>query len=250
MIGESAGVKELVEIIDGAGFDPPSLDEPARDLVIASYEVPRSMYTSMPKRCGVKRLGDLGALVYYGDQCGRMRLKGVKKVDVDALVERWRVTVAGLCLAHDKDEADRHEAALDECLTPLLSAPIKQVREFADKLAKALKDDPKVPFLAWRAYEVWVEMMVKNAKDTELKQLKTELAKEIVHIVEADIVPQIPEALARSLQWRSPEKLEEIRELAESEKVAGRKPRLKGRESCLFLELGGTDDEPKVVVQI
>ena len=58
------------------------------------------------------------------------------------------------------------------------------------------------------------------------------------------------EALIRALQWRSPAKLEEVKKVVESEQAAGRKVRLKGRESCLFVEAGGTEDEPKVCIQV
>jgi hypothetical protein len=134
-------------------------------------------------------------------------------VDIKALLDRWHVTVVGLCLAHDKDEADRFEASLDECLTPLLAAPISQVREFASKLLERLKNDKQVPFLVWRSYQVWIEAMVVNAPDDVVRELKTDLAKEIVTLVESDIVAQLPDALVRALQWRSPEKLEEVKQV-------------------------------------
>ena len=55
--------------------------------------------------------------------------------------------LTGLATAHDKDAADRYEAAIEECLTPILAAPIKQVREFYPKLLKALKENPLVRIL-------------------------------------------------------------------------------------------------------
>ena len=171
-------------------------------------------------------------------------------MDVDALVAEWKVVVVGLAIAHDKDEADRYEAAIEKCLMPILSAPIKQVREFYPKLLKALKDDPKVPFLVWRGYEIWVDQILSKAPDEGIKQLKTELAREITEMVEQDVKDQIPDALIRALQWRSAETLEQVKKTVEEEKAAGRKPRLRGRESCLFLEVGGTEDEPKACVQI
>jgi hypothetical protein len=58
------------------------------------------------------------------------------------------------------------------------------------------------------------------------------------------------DAMVRALMWRSPEKLQEVKAVVASEKAAGRGVRLKGRESCLFLEAGGTEDAPKVCIQV
>ncbi len=171
-------------------------------------------------------------------------------MDVDKLVEAWHKTVVGLAVAHDKDEADRYEAAIEQCLMPILSAPIKQIREFYPKLLKSLKEDPSVPFLVWRSYEIWVDQVLSKAPDEGVKQLKTDLAKEITALVEQDVKDQIPDALIRALQWRSAETLAEVKDAVVEAKAKGQKPRLKGRESCLFLEVGGTEEEPKACVQI
>ena len=69
-------------------------------------------------------------------------------------------------------------------------------------------------------------------------------------MVEQDAKDQLPDAMIRALQWRSPEKLEQVKEVVAKEKAAGRKTRLKGRESCLFLEAGGTEEQPEVCVQV
>lgn len=224
--------------------------ETARNLVIDSYGIPRWFYAGMTKWSAAKKLSNFGALFKYAHDSRRTKRGKLTKVNVNELLDRWHVTIVGLCLAHDKDEADRFEANLDECLTPLLVAPIAQVREFAGKLMTRLKEDKQVPFLVWRSYQVWIEAMVTNAPDDVVRELKTDLAKEIVTLVESDIVAQLPEALARALQWRSPEKLEEVKQVVQDEKAKGNKVRLKGRESCLFMEAGGTDSEPKVCVQI
>jgi hypothetical protein len=223
-------------------------DVGVRTILICSYEIPRAFFQSLPSS-PVTKLDHLGCLIYYGLELGRMSRRRRTPVNVDELVERWRKVVVGLCTAHDKDEADRNEAAIDECLTPILSAPIKQVREFYPKLLKALKDDPTVPFLVWRSYEVWTEMMSK-ARDEDIKQLKTDLAKEIVKMAEPDIRDQLPQAMVSALQWRSAEKLEEMKTVVEQEQAAGKKVRLKGRESCLFIEAGGTEEHPAVQVQL
>jgi hypothetical protein len=176
--------------------------------------------------------------------------KAKVKIDVDALVVKWHELILGLSMAHDKDEADRFEAQVDECLSPLLKAPVKQLREFAPKLRDSLKADHAVPYLVWHGMEVWIDKVVMLAPDGEVMELKTELAKEIVAMVEDDAKRDLPAAMVRALQWRSPEKLEQVKDVVATEKAAGRSVRLKGRESCLFLEAGGTEDEPKVCIQV
>ena len=176
--------------------------------------------------------------------------RGRKPMNVDALVEEWATVVTGMAVAHDKDESDRYEAAIEKCLVPILSAPIKQVREFYPKLLAKLKSNPQVPFLVWRSYEIWVDQVLSKAPDEGIKALKTELAREIAEMVEQDVKDQIPEALIRALQWRNAETLVEVKDAVVKEKASGRPVRLRGRESCLFLEVGGTEQEPKVCVQI
>lgn len=171
-------------------------------------------------------------------------------VNVEELVEKWKRLVVGLATAHDKDEADRYEAAIDECLTPLLKAPVKQVRAFAVKLRDALKTDPGVPYLVWRAYESWIDKVVLPAPDEDVMELKAELAQEIVSMVEDDAKRDLPAAMVRALQWRSSERLAEVRDTVAREKEAGRGARVRGRESCLFLEAGPNLEVPDVCIQI
>jgi hypothetical protein len=220
-----------------------------RTALMASYEIPRALFSALPAS-PVKKTDHLGCLIYYGFELGRMSRRKRVTMDVDAVVERWRKVIVGMCMAHDKDEADRHEAAVEDCLSPILAAPIKQVREFYPKLLAALKNDPAVPFLVWRSYEVWIDMVISKAPDEDIKQLKTDLAKEIVDLVEGDVRDQLPQAMVRALQWRSAETLEKVKSTVIEEQEKGNKPRLRGRESCLFLEVGGTEDNPAVCVQI
>lgn len=221
-----------------------------RTELIASYEWPRFFYKTVRGLSAAQRLGSLGALIWYSTDRGRTGRTRRTPMDVDKLVEAWHKTVVGLAVAHDKDEADRYEAAIEQCLMPILSAPIKQIREFYPKLLKSLKEDPSVPFLVWRSYEIWVDQVLSKAPDEGVKQLKTDLAKEITALVEQDVKDQIPDALIRALQWRSAETLAEVKDAVVEAKAKGQKPRLKGRESCLFLEVGGTEEEPKACVQI
>ena len=212
--------------------------------------VPRLFFTRVPKLSPVKRAEELGVLMWYSSQCRRTGHTKRTPMDVDALVERWAKVITGLATAHDKDEADRYEAAIEECLTPILAAPIKQVRAFYPKLAARLKNDPNIPFLVWRGYEIWIEQILSKAGDEEIKQLKTDLAREITELVEQDVKDQIPDQLIRALQWRLPETLEKVKAEVVKAKEHGEPVRLRGRESCLFMEVGGEDGDPAVCVQI
>jgi hypothetical protein len=225
-----------------------------RSMVLSSYEIPRIFYsaeglaTILPGSAA-QRTRDLGCMVYYSDRHSHTGRKKRPLVNIEDLVEKWRVTIVGLAMAHDKDGVDRYEAAVEECLTPILTAPVKQIREFGPKLLEALKADKSVPYLIWRAYEVWIDQM-KDAPDEDIKTLKKELATDIVSMVEDDAKAQLPDAMIRALMWRSPATLQEVKEVVETEKAAGRGVRIKGRESCLFLEAGGTEQQPQVCVQI
>jgi len=178
---------------------------------------------------------DLGWLLRYGMKyrmCGNRKVRLI--VDVDKLVKKWIEAVVGMCTCHDKDTYDAHDAKTDELMGPLLTASVKQVREFYLKLAAAMRADKRVPMLVWMGFETWGEVMVKDAPDEGVKRLKNKLAAEIADLVEEDIRDQIPKAIQRALRWRDPETLEKVKETLKS----GVKPRLRGRESCLFLEAG------------
>ncbi len=181
----------------------------------------------------VRRATRLGLILRYILTGGYNRKPRVP-MDVEALADRWIEAVVGMCLAHDKDAYDAHDARADELLGPLLAAPVRQVREFYARLLEKMHADTRVPMLVWMGFEAWGEVMVKNAPDEGVKRLKNKLAGEIADLVEEDIRDQIPQAVRRALRWRDPEVLQEVKERVE----AGAKPRLRGRESCLFLEVG------------
>lgn len=224
----------------------------AREQALSAYSMGQGLYDWKPSLykwpSAVHKMNELGCFCWYGVKEAR---GGKRKapVNVDEMVKKWKPVVVGLATAHDKDEADRLEASVEELLTPLLAAPVRQIREFAVALLLALRTDKTVPYLVWKAYEIWVEMIDK-APDGDVKELKQDLARQIVDMVEQDAKDQLPDAMVRALMWRSPEKLEEVKAVVEEEKAAGRRVRLKGRESCLFLEAGGTEEEPKVCVQV
>jgi hypothetical protein len=221
-----------------------------RTAIISSYDMPKFFYRD-DKHGAACKLALLGSIIWYGVEIRKGRCNKRRVVmNVDEVVANWERVVVGLAIAHDKDSADKYEAEIDKCLAPILSAPIKQIREFYPKLLEKLKNNPSVPFLVWRSYEVWVDQIFSKATDEDVLNLKTELAQEISDLVEQDVKDQIPEQLFRALQWRSAEKLQEVKEEAIKVKQAGGKARLKGRESCLFLELGGTYETPAVTIQI
>ena len=155
-------------------------------------------------------------------------------MDVEAMVQRWVPIIRSLSTAHSKDEIDRAEFAMEEHLAPLLTAPVAQIREFYSSLVAGLKGDPGIPLFVWAAFEAWHEVVVKKAPDEAVVRLKVDLATEIAAMVEADVRPDIGKAIAGALQWRAPEQLEAVKAAVKG----GARPRLVGKESCLFLQVG------------
>lgn len=172
-------------------------------------------------------------------------------MNVDELVDKWMDVVPRLALAHDKDEADAAEAQVEELLNPILSAPIKQCREFVAKLTAAMKADKRVPWIVWRAVEVWKKNFDK-APDEGVKRLKKKLASEIVDLVDPDqpdVKRDVREAMIRALMWRDPEDLEEMKEAITVASKKGVRPQIRGRESCLFLRVPqGRGRKPKEIM--
>lgn len=241
-IDESQQEASESQFMSGAGV---------RTMAIGAYEIGRFFWEIRTKDrrypSPVHWARELGCYVCY--TCKQPSRKKRIPMDIDAMVISWHKIYVGLATAHDKDEADFYEGSVESLLTPLLTAPVKQIRQFADRLLEVLKTDKAVPFLVWRAFEVYVEQM-RKAPDEGVKELKTALAREIVNMVEGDMKDQLPDAMVRALQWRDPERLAQVKEAIQEEKAAGRKVKMKGRESCLFMEVGGTDDKPNVRIQI
>lgn len=160
-----------------------------------------------------------------------------KRTPVDAMkmVETWVPLIRKLAVAHDIDEKDEASSSLDDALVPIISAPVGEIRLFYRTLIERLKDDPTIPWAIWRLFEFWGKNVLdKITKDEELK-LKTELATRIAQNSIA-LIPRSDwvESMVGALQWRSPERLEEINAAID----AGEKPRVRGKESCLFLQVG------------
>lgn len=152
---------------------------------------------------------------------------------LETLADRWRETIIALCLAHDKSAVDNAEFAMEDLLTPLISCPGRQLKEFWSLLREKLEQDQRTPFFVWKFFRVWEEGIIAHAEEVGPVELKRELAGRIAQMVEADVKPDLMEAIAGALQWRSAEKLEQV----ETAVKRGGRARLKGRESCLFLEI-------------
>jgi hypothetical protein len=222
---------------DKTGEEKPRLfAKGVRSAVMMSLDSGKFMFLgwrAAKTKSPVERITSLGFILRYGMTNG-MGTKRRTPMDVDGLVKKWVDAIVGMCLAHDKDKYDAEDAKADELLGPLLAAPVAQVREFYPKLLEAMKADERVPMLVWMGYEVWGEAAVKDAPDEGIKRLKNKLAQDIADLVEEPIRDQIPGAIKRALRWRDPGTLKAVKEKLES----GAKPRLRGRESCLFLEAG------------
>ena len=158
-------------------------------------------------------------------------------MNVNAMVKKWVPVVVGLATAHDRAELDDYESQIDNLLSPLLAAPVAQLREFAKKLLDALKSDPEVPFLVWRGFEVWVDKMVVPAEDEDVIKLKTALAADIARMVEPQIKGDLVEALVGALQWRNEKQLQELKDALEAGGKPAAKRKVVGRQSCLFLSV-------------
>lgn len=157
-------------------------------------------------------------------------------MNVDALVAKWMDVIPRMCLAHNKEESDEAEAAVEEMLNPILAAPIKQCREFVGKIAAAMEADPRVPWVVWSTFGVW-QKNFEAAPDEKVKRLKKKLAAEIVELVEEDVRPDLGKAMIRALMWRDEETLQEIKAATIDLKKRGGRVRAVGRESCLFLQV-------------
>lgn len=174
-------------------------------------------------------------LMYAVEHPSRGR-KGATKPTMNAtertaLVQAWVPIIRGLSTAHEKAAVDRCEFDMDVHLMPLLKCRVADIREFYAELVTTLKADTTIPFFVWAMFESWGDVILKNASDDAVRELKKGLAGEIADMVAEQVQPDLPKAIAGALQWRGPETLEKIKGAVAS----GGKPRLVGRESCLFL---------------
>jgi len=182
-------------------------------------------------KSSVRSMQDLRAMIMYA--CEYPSRKKRNPMNVNMMVYHWTAIIRELSTAHDKNSLDKAEFDMDEHLTPLLTAPVKQIREFYSELVESLKSDSTIPFFVWAWFESWGEVILKHAKDTEIKELKTSLAAEIAELVEEDVKPDLRKAIEGALKWRAEENLVKIRDSVRK----GGKARMVGKESCLFLEV-------------
>lgn len=166
-----------------------------------------------------------------------MEYPGTKEktpMKVDEMVQKWVAMLKLTTTVHTKDEMDAADFDMDDLYGPLLSCPVAQLREFCEKLSSILEADPSVPYVVWRTFDVWKEDLFKNEKDTAVVRLRTSMAKRIAQRVEGDVQGDIVGAMVGALKWRGEEELKAVEEQLDR----GAKPRVRGRESCLFLEVG------------
>jgi len=219
-----------------------------RDVVMSIWDqiqTAKTLSRQMPrfsKDGGCRSLEDLRALIMFASEYPTRKKR--TQMNVQEMVERWVPIIRGLSTSHDKAPIDQCEFEMEEHLNPLLTAPVKQLREFYEQLVIALKNDPTIPFFIWAWFESWGEVVLKTAPDGEVRQLKTALAEQIAILVEEDVKPDLKTAIAGALRWRSPESLEKIKTAVEK----GGKAKMIGRESCLFLEVETSDGLARVML--
>jgi hypothetical protein len=204
-------------------------DSLAREIIDCRESLTRGMY---PYILHLEFRDTLGWIAFAMEHPSRRRRV---PMDVEDMVSKWVPLVRKLAVAHDVDEKDAASSALDELLTPLLAAPVTQLRTFYRSLVEALKADPSIPWAVWKLFEFWGTSVLDKIDKEEIVGLKKELATRIAEnsIKEIPTVDWIA-SMVGALQWRSPEKLKQIEEGL----AAGEKPRVRGKESCLFLTVG------------
>jgi hypothetical protein len=201
----------------------------ARELIDARENLPLGFSEVCAKHEWMKRLS------FLAYACEHPSRRKRTPMDVEQMVNNWLPLIRQLAMAHDIDERDSASSQLDEYLTPIIAAPVVQIREFYRELVKRMKADKSVPWVVWKMFEFWGTNVLDKIEKEEVIGLKTELARRIAE----NSFAQIPKedwiaSMVGALQWRHPEKLEEIDKALD----AGHKPRVRGKQSCLFLAVG------------
>lgn len=207
-----------------------SVESLARAVIDARENIPLGFIEFATKQEWMHRLS------YLAFACEHPSRRRRTPVDVEKMVETWMPLIVRLAIAHDIDERDAASAKLDEFLTPIIAAPVAQIREFYRELMRRMKADPSVPWAVWKMFEFWGTNVLDKIEKEEVIGLKTELAKRIAE----RSFGQIPAtdwitSMADALQWRDPETLKKVEAVLDK---GEEKPRVKGRQSCLFLVLG------------
>lgn len=210
--------------------DCPSFPSGIRDAVMQIWTVIDMSQFMMKRR---KLYANMLICVWYACTQQYTRKKRIP-MDISAMVDGWHRAIVALSTGHDKADVDHAEFAMEELMSPLLTAPVRQLRQFWTQLEVVLKADVRVPFFIWRMFETYGKVVVATATDQALIELKTTLAREVAELVEQEIQPDLMEALVGALRWRDRETLTQIRDSVK----AGVKPKVVGKESCLFLQCG------------
>lgn len=235
------------------GYDAPEPKRPGkpmgmRDWAMAGLELPVGMTWELGACRAVERLT---ACLLYGHYDGRMcsnrKMRTMDDTELQTLAERWVESLVAMSTAHDHEDRSRMDETTDELMRPLLTCPIAQVREFTRRVARMLEADARVPFLVWSSFKKLVEPLVLKSKDGSRVRLEELLAAEVAEIVVTRMEPaELVAAMAGALQWRSPESLKDVKAALTEQPEA--KPRLRGRQSCLFLHVPKRDGSEAVVV--
>jgi hypothetical protein len=237
--GESGDEKK-----SGGGLGAWGSRATARELTLAA--IPLSVSIAWYE-VGLKNLRNLAWILAYADHTGRMSRRKRTKMDVAALTRTWVEVIVGLSTAHHQQEHNAADHQTDDLLGPILLAPIAQVREFAQTLGAALEADERVPFMVWASFRRVVEPVLLKGPDSAGITLRTEMAQEIAELVEGKIERgDLIAAIAGALQWRGLTALTEVKTAVE----AGGRPRLRGRESCLFLAIQDADEKEVALVML
>jgi hypothetical protein len=232
-------------VLDGYAWIIAREERAARQIAVESLEL-----TAVAAFWSISQLGQfvntLGMLAVYAHHCRRMtgRPKRMEPTALEAFVASWKEAIITLAVAHSPEERTRADERSEDLLRPLFTLPIAQVREWARSLAKALREDARTPFLVWSSFERVVEPMIRVGPDKRPLELRHELAADVAamaaeQVQRADWI----KAIAGALQWRDAGTLTAVKTALES----GAKPKLRGRESCLFLEL---ETEPGQTVMV
>lgn len=194
-------------------------------------------------------------IIYYACVChkGQGHIKIMVK-NPKELLDTWEKLIVGLATSHSKDERDQHEHDIDDALSPILSAPVRQIRDMFGALVDRLKANPVVPFYTWRSIEMWYEKVVLPAKAERIITLKTKLATEISRMVEEDVKADIGEAIIGALMWRDPKELKEMKDILVEDSKTDKPAQVKvkreisGRQSCIFLNVKGSKGEKMIML--
>ena len=206
---------------------------PCLDVKQAVSETP--MVVQIMRRCLVDKKVESLALCLNYETCHPSRKGRRQMEDLNGFARKWKDVLMKLTLSHTREGMDWADYSMEDLFSELLVLPVKQVREFYDLLLAELKGDQGVPFFIWKTVEHWKEQAVGVSQDVEAKMLQAELAGELAEMLEPALKPQLKQALADSLKWKSGETLGKIQAAV----GAGHKLGLKGRESCLFLDVDG-----------